>query len=598
MRRVNVRLESMNPTLQTGFAMRFIAPGATARLLRRALACAIGWAACCAMVGATVRAQGLGIDRWPLAGVGSSTSRDPLFSGPSLGAPPYMPQPTARPQSWPASDRDVPGELADRLSDDLARPDVRDRQVATIGALPPADPRPPAAHMQTAYMQPAAPVPANTPPGYTQPTYPQTGFPPSGNQPAYPPGPYATTPYPSTPYAPMPYAPTPYAPVPQPSGPQPSGPYPPMSYPPAGYPPTPYAQPPYPPSVPAPQGPAAAVADARPPEFEQVEGAMIIARVGPEVILASEVLGALDEVIAANREQIPEEHQDQVRLQLLKQALGPLIDLRMVYLDARRNIPDEGFEQVRKRIDEDFENNQVRKMMKRLDVQTRAQLDAKLREGGSSLERQREEYVRSIVAQQWRHQNVKIDNEVTHDQMLRYYQEHIEDYSHTAAVRWEQLQVRYGARRSQADAWQRLAAAGNQVLGGRPLADVAREFSEGPTASEGGVRDWTTRESLVSTELQRALFTLPVGQLSPILETEGSLQIVRVVERREDGATPFTEVQAEIREKIRGQRRREATAGYMAKVREQTYVWTVFDDPQAAAELTRRPPAAGGPRPR
>ena len=66
---------------------------------------------------------------------------------------------------------------------------------------------------------------------------------------------------------------------------------------------------------------------------------------------------------------------------------------------------------------------------------------------------------------------------------------------------------------------------------GAPFPEIARSGSDGVTASDGGARDWTTQGSLVSKKLDEALFGLPVGELSPILEDEYGLHIVRVTER-------------------------------------------------------------------
>ena len=47
---------------------------------------------------------------------------------------------------------------------------------------------------------------------------------------------------------------------------------------------------------------------------------------------------------------------------------------------------------------------------------------------------------------------------------------------------------------------------------------------------------------------------LPIGSLSPILESETGLHIIRVVERRQAGRTPFLDVQNEIRKKMMDER--------------------------------------------
>ena len=70
------------------------------------------------------------------------------------------------------------------------------------------------------------------------------------------------------------------------------------------------------------------------------------------------------------------------------------------------------------------------------------------------------------------------------------------------------------------EAYATVAALGNRVLAGASLADVAKSASEGPTARQGGQRDWTHKGSLSSETLNQALFSLPVGQLSQhILES-------------------------------------------------------------------------------
>ena len=136
---------------------------------------------------------------------------------------------------------------------------------------------------------------------------------------------------------------------------------------------------------------------------------------------------------------------------------------------------------------------------------------------------------------------------------------------------------------------------GNEVMQGKPFADIARTASEGPTASTGGVFDWTTKGSLVSKVINEAVFTLPVGQMSAILDDGSALHIVRVIERTDAGRTPFIEAQVGIRDKLADERRKREMDEYLATVRGRTPVWTVFDDepgggPSQAASQTASQP--------
>ena len=58
-----------------------------------------------------------------------------------------------------------------------------------------------------------------------------------------------------------------------------------------------------------------------------------------------------------------------------------------------------------------------------------------------------------------------------------------------------------------------------------------------------------------------ALFTLQIGQMSPIIDSGPSFHIIRVLERKEAGRKAFTDVQADIRDRLKEKRyQKEASA--------------------------------------
>jgi hypothetical protein len=171
--------------------------------------------------------------------------------------------------------------------------------------------------------------------------------------------------------------------------------------------------------------------------------------------------------------------------------------------------------------------------------------------------------------------------------MIAWYQNHLDEYEFPAKARFEQLTVKITAAHPRGQAWSMLAAMGNEVMQGKPFADVARGGSEGPTAANGGAYDWTTKGSLVSKMVDDAVFTLPVGQLSAILEDGPALHIVRVTERTDAGRTSFIEAQVAIRDKLQDEHRKREMDEYLVAVRARTPVWTIFDDE----------PEAGSPQP-
>ncbi|MBN1394082.1 MAG: peptidylprolyl isomerase [Pirellulales bacterium] len=319
-------------------------------------------------------------------------------------------------------------------------------------------------------------------------------------------------------------------------------------------------------------------------------GARMIARVGSEAIFESEIIGDVNQLIEKHKDKIPAGQLEAQRELLIQQKLKGYIESKLILLDAKRTIPAEGWTRVQEQLEKEFEERQLEKMIESAGVSNRHELDRKLRSFGTSLEQEKRSFCDRVLAQQWIQQQIKRDEEITIDRMIGYYHEHIEEYTHPARARWEELMVGFADHPSKEAARDALARLGNQVLlGGMPFAEAAKRGSDGPTASEGGVRSWTTKGSLVCKELEKALFSLPIGQLSPIIEGPAGWHIVRVIEREEQRVTPFRDAQVEIREKINRRRMEKQFKEYMAKLEAQTPVWTIFDEADNRTMISRRP---------
>jgi PPIC-type PPIASE domain len=215
-------------------------------------------------------------------------------------------------------------------------------------------------------------------------------------------------------------------------------------------------------------------------------------------------------------------------------------------------------------------------------VTTRADLETSLRAKGSSMDREKRVFHDELVAQMWRQEQVspkdKLEETVTHEDMLQWYHDHIKLFESEPRVRWEELMTSFTLHQDRNEAYRLLAGLGNRVLAGATLADVARNGSEGATARLGGQRDWTHKGSLTSTVLENAIFGLPVGQLSEILMSEEGYHIVRVVERQEFTRKNFLDVQKQIKEGVKNDRLEKRYKEFLQKLRDRYPIWTIFDN--------------------
>lgn len=71
----------------------------------------------------------------------------------------------------------------------------------------------------------------------------------------------------------------------------------------------------------------------------------------------------------------------------------------------------------------------------------------------------------------------------------------------------------------------------DEILAGKPFADVAREVSKCPSNAQGGDLGYFGRGRMVP-EFDQAAFTLPVGELSEPIKTQFGWHLLIVTEQR------------------------------------------------------------------
>jgi hypothetical protein len=364
-------------------------------------------------------------------------------------------------------------------------------------------------------------------------------------------------------------------------------------------------------------GPAAPASAFAPPvrQARLCEGAQIVARVGDDVILTGDLPDGIDDMLSRAKNRIPADQFAQQRAAIAKEVADGIheyavhvdageadpakgmsdshrmwlfqlvrqqMDVKLIYQDFIKSVPKENLSKIEESVDGHFDNMQVKALMKREKVTSMSELENALLAKGSSVKRERKIFKEQLIAQQWAQQQIKPDgDEITHQDMIDWYNAHIKEFEQPARVRWDELMVSFARHPNHDEAWAVLGEMGNRVIAGALLGDVAHASSEGATARQGGKWDWTLRDSLESQTINDALFNIPVGQLSQRLEGADGYHIVRVVERQEVTRTSFLDAQKEVKEKIQKERFEKKYKEYVEELRKKFPVWTVFDSSMA-----------------
>lgn len=311
---------------------------------------------------------------------------------------------------------------------------------------------------------------------------------------------------------------------------------------------------------------------------ESFEPGKVLALVGGEPVFVGDLLFEAHQLVEQHMPTAPPEIKAKQRKELIPRLLPKFVESKLLFMGATRELPEQvDLEKVIEEATKEFDKKALPDMMKSSGVTSIAEFDAQLRGQGSSLRSLKRSWSIEQLTKLLVSQKIAKTPEVTHRELLKEYQTNLAKYEFPAKAKWEQILIRIDKAGSREAAETKARELTKKIVGGANFAALAKKESHGFRRSSGGQHDWTTKGALVAKNIDDAIFTLPVGKLSGILESEQGLHIVRVIERAQAGRTPFVEAQVEIKQQIVEKRRRKAFAEFLEKCREEIPVEYVTD---------------------
>lgn len=305
-------------------------------------------------------------------------------------------------------------------------------------------------------------------------------------------------------------------------------------------------------------------------------GSQVVATVNGEPIFASDVLDRYANKLKQAQQQVPPSRYRQIRHKLLKRDLPAYVEREILLQALKRSLKPEQLENVKKQLKRPFQKR-VAQLKQELGVNTRHELERELQKQGMTLAQLRDDFVNQQMAMEFLSAKAKASQEIGRNDLLRYYRNHSDDYETKARVRWQQIVISFAEHGGREQARRVLNKVVSELRDGAEFTEIARRYSNGPMAQEGGGWDWMERGSLANEEIEDALFEIPVGKISEVFDDGDSFRLVRPVERREAGRVPFERVQEEIRQKLKEESRREAMQKALDDLMAGATVTTIFD---------------------
>jgi parvulin-like peptidyl-prolyl isomerase len=318
--------------------------------------------------------------------------------------------------------------------------------------------------------------------------------------------------------------------------------------------------------------------------------ASVLAVVGETPILMGElqskVESRIQEVLGQSGQKFPEDQLKKARADLTRSMLASTIQTKMLresfLLDQvgtqasdKRAEADEKMKQKARQM---FLENEVTELFKQYKTEDLTELDNQLRAKGTSLVARQREFADSILGHLYMREKVNKEPKVSIAEIVQYYEDHRNDFYNPERSRWEQLSVYFSRVSSPAEAQEQIAAMGKEAYFGGNMQAVARQYSHEPFAAKGGLHEWTARGALASEAIDQQIFSLPIGRMSEVIQDELGLHILRVLDRKPAGITPLSEVQDQIRTKIREEKVARSQQEAIEGIRDKVAVWSIFPE--------------------
>jgi peptidyl-prolyl cis-trans isomerase SurA len=295
----------------------------------------------------------------------------------------------------------------------------------------------------------------------------------------------------------------------------------------------------------------------------------IIARVNDQIITLTDYNRALKEADDAARQhgastmqEINESHQNLLR---------DLID-QQLWLSKGKELNITGDTELVKKLDD---------IRKQYHMDSIDDLENAAKQQGISFEDFKASIRNSLITQEVMREEVGEKITVTPGEAERYYNLHKQEYSQPESEKLSEILVSVGtpaAGATTVDDPAKLAAAkakANDIEAklhaGGDFAQLARSFSDGSTAAQGGDLGQYQRGQLPKV-LEDKTFALKSGEYTDPIQTRQGYIILKVIEHVPGGPAPYATVKDQVEDQYYMARMEPAIRDYLTKMREQAFI--------------------------
>jgi parvulin-like peptidyl-prolyl isomerase len=170
-----------------------------------------------------------------------------------------------------------------------------------------------------------------------------------------------------------------------------------------------------------------------------------------------------------------------------------------------------------------------------------------------------------------KHRQFEEAAEIAETEIAKYYEDNKDKFTHPERVSVRRIFLQAAAPQERAQAKTRLQELKKQVDAGAAFADLAKSYSAGPEAAQGGLVGWVMPGDLVK-GLSDVAFSLPEGGVSDVIETEFGVVLLKVDKKEAAGTMSLDEGRKVIEPELRTKAAEEKYKKWISELRKRSRV--------------------------
>lgn len=194
---------------------------------------------------------------------------------------------------------------------------------------------------------------------------------------------------------------------------------------------------------------------------------------------------------------------------------------------------------------------------------------------------------RAVVIEQFVDKEIVQKISVSEEEMKAFYDSNPTFFKQPEQVKASHILIKVDANADpaqKAEARKKIEGIQQKLKEGADFAELAKEFSECPSAPKGGDLGYFRRGQMVK-PFEEAAFALNPGETSDIVETNFGFHIIKVVDKKPEMATPYDGVRKDrIEQRLKQERIQKELGDYVEKLKQNAKIEKYLEEAPAVAE--------------